>query len=235
VGQDFFITYKTYNLVKDYLKVNINTQKRIAGSEHYGDVTFGLWVREINRANNHPIKLISDWINLNIGCHKSSNHAIKALTFHYVKSETQFKIYDKFKYVFSAPDLIKLNTLNLETYLTLGSMKGTMMRHYGYKLLENNYDENSADFIFIIHNSPSGHLIESKNYPKHFITPIEGKGIYIKEDSPEDNKWQIEKYNNAFKFKSLSQNPKFKDKYLAFVSNKVALTATPQSLTLYFI
>jgi hypothetical protein len=97
-GAGFFITRGTYDKIKAHLRDEENTKIRYAGNEIYGDVTFGLWIREINRETPNSIKLISDCNNLNVDRHKSINHILKAVTFHRVISEDQFRLYDKYKY-----------------------------------------------------------------------------------------------------------------------------------------
>jgi hypothetical protein len=234
-GAGFFITNTTYNLIKKHLQNSENTKKRYAGSEIYGDVTFGLWVRNINRERPQSIKIISDWINLNIRCHNSPSHILKAVTFHEVVSESQFMFYDKYKYVYDykLTDPLKTTALLLQTNLTIGSPKGTMMRHSYYKLLEHSYDEGNEDFVFTIRKFPRGYVIESKNYPNHFITPNIDGNIYIKEGNCLDNKWEIEKCGDAYKFISKAPNKKFNRNYLAFENGNIILSKNPCLLSLF--
>lgn len=233
-GAGFFITNPTYNLLKTHLSEEENTTSRVAGYEIYGDVTFGLWIREIHRSTNKSIKLIADGNNLNSDVHKSVPDILRAVTFHYAVSESQFKRYDKYKYVvdYTIANPIKSLSLQLKSELTIGSSKGTMMRHCEYKLLENKYVDNNRDFIFIIHKFPKGYVIESNNYPKHFITPNTDGSVYIKEGNCQDNKWQIKEYGGAFYFRALSPNPNIKDRYLAFDKETVLLSTTPCPLSL---
>jgi hypothetical protein len=235
-GAGFFITHNTYNKIKRHLSVDENTKIRYIDNEIYGDVTFGLWVRELNRKTPNSVKLISDWVNLNTGRHNSINHIFKAVTFHQVVEEDQFRLYNNYKYIvghtFNNP--IKSSILLLQTNLTIGSSKENMMRHCCYKLFNHKYDDSNEDFIFIIRKFPRGHVIESKNYPRHFITPNEDSNIYIKKGNCPDNKWEIEQSDGAFKFRSLSPNPKFKGKYLVFNNDLFVLSTNAIPLNIFF-
>jgi hypothetical protein len=218
-GAGFFLTKSTYNMLRGYLSVNENTLLRCKEQPVNGDVTVGVWIREINRKNNYKIKLVADSNYLRIGHHENITDIFKCLTFHYVNTEETFYNYNKYletidnslakpKLLENIPEGQKMVAFGISTDPKFG------FRHYDYKLSLNNFCDNK-DFYYIIKKTPNGYIFQSDNFRKHNISVCE-KGLYISEII-ENSLWEIVSVpeKKGFNIISLSKKPKWARKYIS--------------------
>lgn len=233
-GAGFFITKPVYLLLIEHLKIESNTVKRQPTAETNGDATFGIWIRNINRQNNYPIKLYNDWKYLNIGKATNLLDLLKAVTLHQVDNEELFLKYDKYKYVtnLSLGYPRKIEYFPSQTSainISPKTDKNSFLRHSNYKVFSEPLEHTNPDKLFFFIKEPNNtYRIESKNYPGHFITIQEPNELLISNEKGQHSFWQIDQSaKEVFSFKSLSPMPQWKNKYLTVSKKTVSLGPMP--------
>lgn len=218
-GAGFFLTKSSYNMLREFLLIKENTLLRSKEKPTNGDVTVGVWIREINRKNNYKIKLFADPHYLRIGHHENIKDVFKCLTFHYVNNEETFLKYYKYleiiddalgKPTFLSDIPEEGKTIMFSPYLELNNG----FRHYSYKVHSNNFEDNK-DFYYIIKKTKEGYIFQSDNYREHYLSATKD-GVFITKIT-EASVWQLipSQTDKAYNIVSFSINPLFAEKFIS--------------------
>ena len=93
-GAGFILSNKAYKLVKQYVRNNNMTWvQRCRKEMEYSDVSMGQWIQNINHGGRNLIKLKPDILNLSYLPHQNEEELRTFLTFHYLKSESEYQLY----------------------------------------------------------------------------------------------------------------------------------------------
>ena len=93
-GAGFVLSNKAYNLVKNYIRnTDMLTVQKCRVEMNHGDVSMGQWVHNINELKQNSIQLKNDGISFSYNPHENDYWLHKCETFHYLKTEEQYKFY----------------------------------------------------------------------------------------------------------------------------------------------
>jgi hypothetical protein len=225
-GAGFFLTKQTYTMLREFLKIKEHTLLRSKQQPINGDVTVGVWIREINRSNNYKIKLFADSNYLRINHHENNTDIFKCLTFHYVNEMSTFMKYNKYLEIIDNSVITPIFVPHIpkEEKLICFSPFNELkkgLRHYAYKVYSCNFQDN-RDFYYIIKKSNNNtYLFQSDNFREHYLSPS-NDGVFIT-NKTEDSLWEIlpNSTGKAFNIKSLSKNPLWAGKFISINNSSV--------------
>lgn len=216
-GAGFFLSKSTYKMLRTFLMNDVNASLREKQAPHNGDVSMGVWIREINILNNYCIQLYNDWKYLKIGHSNNLLEIINSVSFHYVTTENMFQLYNKYLDTtdnsIAAPKIISFPKIGSKVIISPLGTLGSALRHAYYKVSSDPSQPENDDFIFVIiparNGAPDGFSFQSVNYPTYYLGPNNENKVFIQKiENNEDNEsWQIikNKEESSFQIISLSK------------------------------